>query len=258
MAFNHTENTVSYGKLKTQIQQIFDFAIAVDYGIAALKLQLNLYEKGIIANLPRPDFYTAETTSTKLREQTHGYKNQLSKYLYLSSFSFFESYLGNVIKEVVELQLNFLSKSEIHSRISNEKLVNLKRTLNCNTNPKHEDRYISKSNHLRAENYLIAKDLWFDTSIKLLLKRVSDLKANEIPSFLNEYFYISLEEDEIRFFGDYRGLRNNIAHGDDVTVGLKKVAEMNKFFKHLAKKIDKHLIAHFVKPKNYREEIKTQ
>jgi hypothetical protein len=252
MSFNHTENTVSFEKLKNQIQEVFNFAISVDYGIAALKIQLKLYDKGKV-DLPRPDYYTSKTTAKQLKNQTHGYKNQLSKYLYLSSFSFFESYLGNVIKEVAELQFDYLDKFEIQTRISNQKLVNLKRSLSGNTNLRHEDRYKSKSNHLREENYLASKDLWFDSSMKLALNKVSNLKANEIPSFLKEYFHLTITEDDIRLFGDYRGLRNDIAHGDEISIGLRKVTEMNNFFKHFAKKIDKHLIAHFVKPKNYRE-----
>ncbi|MBK6994358.1 MAG: hypothetical protein IPH31_05330 [Lewinellaceae bacterium] len=107
MGYNHTENTASFEKLKTQIQDVFNFAISVDYGVAALKLQLGLLDKGAISNLPRPEFYKGDTTPDKLRSQTHGYKNQLSKYLYLSSFSFFESYIGNVIRELVEKQLFF-------------------------------------------------------------------------------------------------------------------------------------------------------
>ena len=253
MGFNHTENTASFEKLKTQIQEIFDFAIAVDYGVAALKLQLGLLDKGKIQNLPRPDFYKGETTSEKLRSQTHGYKNQLSKYLYLSSFSFFESYIGNVINELIEKEFELVEDLDIRSRISNPKLEGAKRLLNSSSKSSHNGRYEVKSKFLRSEKYLPAKELWIDTTVKILKKRIEDLKANEIPSFLSNFFHLELEETDVNKFGEYRGLRNDIAHGDEIQIGLNKVKEMNRFFKKMAKRIDKHMKNHFVMPKNYKE-----
>ena len=83
-----------------------------------------------------------------------------------------------------------------------------------------------------------------------------NFKSVMIPSVLEFAFHLNLSEkinthqdlidmDLAQTFESVRKIRNDIAHGDDPEIGLKKVVAYSDFLKKFTLKIDKHLITHY-------------
>lgn len=98
------ESTNSYKNLKKQIQETFDFAIFTSRSVPYLFDEIT--KEGITENdLKQPYYFRESTTIKQLRDSFDIYELNLSKYLILSSFSFFEDYIKSVFREFIDFQL---------------------------------------------------------------------------------------------------------------------------------------------------------
>ncbi|WP_108866881.1 HEPN domain-containing protein [Aquimarina aquimarini] len=244
--------TNAFNTLQRQVQETFDFAVVVCHSVPALKLQMNLLDKGTINQLPTPDYFTINTT-TELRTQANGYKEKLATYLFLSSFSFFENYFGSVLKEVFDLNTSIPDKATLENSLNNNTDTKPKRALKGTYDKKHHQRYEKYSSELKANGYISPDELLKIVAFNNLYKTVQNLKANEIPDFLISHFKIEITDTEKAQFSTYRQLRNDIAHGDNPNLDLRKVKEANAFLRKLAAKIDAFLTEHYIKLNNYLE-----
>lgn len=246
------KRTTSYTTLQTQVQSIFDFAVVVCHSVPALKLQMKLLDDGKITKLPDPDYFEANNPTSKLRQQADGYKDKLATYLFLSSFAFFENYLGSVLKEVLNLSVTIPEKTFLNNSLTNNTDTKPKKILRSNFDQRHLQRYEKYSRELDANDYIHPDNLISIIAVENLIKSINDLKANQIPDFLINSFKMDISEADKTTFGTYRQLRNDIAHGDNPTVTMRKVKEANKFLRKFATQIDEFLIEHFVKISNYK------
>lgn len=258
MAFPVNEHTKSFCDLEQKMQQIFDFAVVVDYGVATLEQQIQLIQKGVVKSFPRRKYFKKDENSLSLKSRISGFKEKLATYIYLSSFAFFEAYIGSLVNEFLSrASFSRMETDSVLSRINNPNLIPLKRGLNAanskakNKN-KHLDKYLKFSKKLKDENYIIPHTLIQNIALNNLIKNLDELQANKIPSFIENNFYLKLDEDTVQKFGNYRAIRNEIAHGGSVNLTLSKVSEMNTFFRKLALKIDNHVKEHFFLPINYK------
>lgn len=246
------KRTTSYTTLQKQVQSIFDFAVVVCHSVPALKLQMKLLDDGKITKLPDPDYFEANNPTTKLREQADGYKDKLATYLFLSSFAFFENYLGSALKEVLELSVTVPEKSSLKSSLTNNTNTKPKKILRSSFDQRHLQRYDKYSRELDATDYIHPDNLVSIISVENLIKTITDLKANQIPDFLVNTIKMDISEADKNSFGTYRQLRNDIAHGDNPTVTMRKVKEANKFLRKFATQIDEFLMEHYVRIDNYK------
>ncbi len=95
-------NTKSYLKLREQIQESFDFVYVVSQAVPCLKLQSSLIKKGVVKELPNPDYFTQPNPLIQINKQVKGYKVELSKYTLISSFSYFEAFVIDIIEELIK------------------------------------------------------------------------------------------------------------------------------------------------------------
>ena len=85
--------------------------------------------------------------------------------------------------------------------------------------------------------------------------RIENLKANEIPTFLEKTLLFKMTKTESDTFNYIRDNRNKIGHGEKhFCPNLNDVINANKFFKLLSDKIDKHVTLYFFNIKNYIDE----
>lgn len=247
-----TKRTNAFNTLQGQVQSTFDFAVVVCHAVPALKLQMKLLDDGKISKLPEPDYFEANNPTSKLREQANGYKDKLATYLFLSSFSFFESYVGCVLKEVFQFNLAILSEVEIKSRLGANTNTSAKKALNGGYDQRHLQRYTKYSKELIDNGYILPNKLITSIALESLNKTVNELKANQIPDFLANYLRLDITEDTKNTFGTYRQLRNDIAHGDNPSINFSKVKKANGFLRKFATIIDEHLVEHFMLPSNFK------
>lgn len=242
--------TTAYNTLQSQVQESFDFAVMVCHSVPALKLQMKLLDEGKINKLPDPDYFTKNTT-VELRSQANGYKENLSTYLFLSSFSFFENYFGTVLEEIFDFNSSIPSDAVIKERLDKNTDTKSKRALKSGYDGRHQQRYEKYSRELKSNDYITPDKLKRIVGFNNLLKTIKELKANQIPEFLINNLKVDISEDEKGKFNTYRQLRNDIAHGDKPSLTLKKVKEANTFLRKFAAKIDDYLTEHFIKLNNY-------
>ncbi len=244
--------TSSYEVLKSQVQSTFDFAVVICYSVPTLKVQMKLLDEGKINKLPSPDYFKSANTTIELREKANGYKDKLATYLFLSSFAFFENYITSVISEVFNLNVTIPTKEFLRNSLDNNSATKAKKALRTNFDHRHTQRYDKFSQELRNNNFIESNKLISIIAVENLLKVVTDLKANQIPEFLTNTIKMEISQSDKNSFGTYRQLRNDIAHGDNPTVTMRKVKEANDFLKKFAGKIDDFLTEHYIIIDNYR------
>jgi hypothetical protein len=247
------KRTTAYNILQTQVQATFDFAVVVCHAIPALKLQMKLLDDGKIVKLPEPDYFESNNPTTKLRDQADGYKDKLATYLFISSFAFFENYVGTALKEVLQLSISVPQATVLKNALANNAGTKAKKILRGGFDQRHVQRYAKYSRELDANSYIEPGTLISTIAVENILRVITDLKANQIPEFLVGTMKMNVSDSDKKSFGTYRQLRNDIAHGDNPTVTMRKVKEANKFLRKFAAQIDEFLIEHYVKIENYKK-----
>lgn len=262
MAFS----TNAYNIWRVESQAIFDFSVLVSYSVPSLKMQISLLEKGKIQSLPRPDYYrstkegyySSDNLLEGLKRRVSTYKQQTSSYMLLSLFSHFEAFVVDVVRELFDFHGGvdkFIKNYDENVKKSFEvgsQNCNIKRKLTGNRKPQRRPQYQEISRNLARSGYMFPNELLSGYGIKMLNKKLGDLKSKEIPEVLMDCFHIEFSDDEVREFHNLRDLRNSIAHGRPPSLNIKSVTEKNQVLIGMAKKIDAHLSENFFIFNEYR------
>ncbi len=254
-------HTNPYARWKSQTQDTFDFSVLVSYAIPTLKRNLVLFEKGVVTSLVKADHYGKKEELSReeevklkesLRTKALGYKSKLSRYILMSNFSFFEAYVIDVTKELLQFNGGRVAFEQMAmernlSQIqgNSQRTESLRRKLRTAPKPDRIQRYRKVTKELLAQGFRFPTDLFSRLGVKSMLKRLDGLKASHIPDFLEEAFLLTLSEDDLRNFTNSRDLRNRIAHGDPVELSLLEATNKCKELREIAKVIDKHLVKHY-------------
>jgi hypothetical protein len=184
---------------------------------------------------------------------TKDYQKRLATYLYFSTFSYFESYIIDLSKEVISQFVKLDKENYLLNHKLREDLVSYRIKLGKITDSRKKDRYTKFSTKLNSQGYKPPEEIMFSSFIDLFMDKLSDLKANDIPVFLEKYFMYNMNETERQIFHTIRNNRNSIGHGDKAFIPtLSNVIDANKFFKKISAGIDIHTMFHFDKLRNYQ------
>lgn len=251
---NILKNTNAYLRLKKQVQETFDFAVVVCHSIPALKRQIALLNDGTISSLPKPDYFPEGVTPpSQLKQQAIDYKRQLSSYLLLSCFSFFEAFVIDAVNEMIEFHggiEKFIRRAEKRERDNinetlSSNLEKAKRILSKPDKAAHILRYQKYSKTLVDNGYRFPTERFSAYGARMLVQRIGNLRANDIPDLLKNGLYMDISEREIQKFHEIRDIRNKIAHGEKVNLYLRNISEKNNFLRNMAKLTDQHLVKNF-------------
>lgn len=244
---NGNGHTNAYNLLKSKIQEVFDFASATTQAFPVMREAINNNQP-----LPPADYFKGSNSISLLQNQITNYEQNLSTYLFLVSFSFFENYLKNVLIEIIDEHNDCaLTKTQVKSRIDNPILESKKVKLKGNRNNKNLLQYQKYSQELRSNNYLEPNNLFSFTSKVILKSTIKDLKAYQIPDFLKDTLLINLPSDFASKYKKFSEVRNKIALGTNPAMNFSDVNEANDFFRKSASKIDLQLTSNFFFPSNY-------
>jgi len=95
-------NTSAFKRLKTEQQNVINFAVLLCHAIPTTKKMIIGEEKGVkYFNIPDVDYFNKSPNSRIIQIAQH-YKQNTSKYLIISTFSFFEFYIKDVIIELID------------------------------------------------------------------------------------------------------------------------------------------------------------
>lgn len=249
-------HTKAFAVLKREAQQVFDFAIVVTYAVPALKYAL----KGLAPDQPipfRPEHFDSRPIAIeKVRQNAKEYKRLLSRYIFLSSFSFFEAYFHDVLREIVEFHGcgdSILERVSIkrNETLTDEDSTREKRKLQEYCNSRNRDRYLYNGRRLLDKGFRFPSTLLSEYGLRRVLELISkdSIRAADIPTLAKTLLQIQLDASaEIAVFEGYRRTRNKIAHGraSSASLHLRKVIEANNFLRNFALKIDRHVVEHFL------------
>jgi len=248
-------HTKAFLRLKEESQSVFDFAIVVSYAVPALKYSLKHLSEDTPIPFKPEHFDTRPIATAKVRENAKEYKKLLSRYVFLSSFSFFEAYFHDVLKEVI----NFHGKDGLKRQISIDHNLALRSASDTKAKRKLQE-YPKGTEKLKYEKYgreLAAKGFRFPSTllssyglVKLIELADGDyIPASKIPELVENVFQLPLNEiTEIKPFNTYREQRNKIAHGraSGASLHLANSVKANNFLRNFALKIDRHVVDHFL------------
>lgn len=199
----------------------------------------------------RADYFDKRPVATaKVKDSTKVYKESLARHVFFSSFSFFEAYVGNVLKEIVD----FHGKEALFRRTNlNKHTISIdaeatksKRKLQEYYKKKNSQRYSSHGKKLNNTGYRFPSTLLSTYGLKQLFSLIEDekIRAVEIPNMLQDALHLELnEETETNVFHKHRDVRNRIAHGtaSPTDFSLSKAVKANDFLRNFALKIDHHV-----------------
>lgn len=186
---------------------------------------------------------------------TTNYQTQLATYLYFSTFSFFEAFIVDISNEIIT-SFNKIDKTNYidNFKPSNDIIADMIK-LDKTFDPRKKDRYKKYSEKISSAGYKTPESLMFSSMTDIYTNRIENLKANEIPVFLEKTLMFKMTEDEAKTFHSIRDNRNSIGHGaKGFSPHLNDVIKANKYFKSLSDRIDKHVSFYFFSLKNFQTE----
>lgn len=253
--------TASYEKWKMQTQDTFEFSVLVCNAVPTLKRNIRLYEKGVVSELVEPDHYgpNRELTSDEklrrkeqLKQTSQGYKSKLSKYVLISNFSFFESYVIDVFNELISFHggrdafvNNARKRAQRQMLNDSADIENVRRKIRRANRTEHSFRYKAATKLLTERHYRFPSELLSGYGAQMLLQKISNARANDIPSLLRDGIHLDLSPSLIDEFHNARDLRNKIAHGESVNLTLGQVSKVSKTLRQIALKLDQHLLRYY-------------
>lgn len=260
-------NTKAFIRLKEEQSLLINFAVLICHAVPTLKKSIKGLEEEIenYETLPPADYFRG-TDIKFLKEYAKKYRYNLSKYLLVSAFSFFESYFKATIDELIDFHGGkevFIQKSHLRMRnilsISDRSITESKRKLNEYPKKNKHDKY-AKHAELLANNsdYRFPTELLATYGLKYFIEFIqsSNFTSSSIPDTLEYAFHFDLsqkvnkhaelKEKNIRETLEYlRNLRNSIAHGDKVNIGFEKCMDLIRFFRYLTANFDRHLVNNY-------------
>lgn len=243
---NHTN---SYLRFRRQAEEMWDFVVTVCFAVPSLKEQIRLVRTGVVGiSLPPPDYFKGQSIQ---QIRVADYKSKLSRYIVLSSFSFFEAYIIDAIREMIEFHggtEEFINRAQqkIEESIGSidGSTQEHKRKLQEPEKPGKELKYLKHSKHLVEAGYKFPSELLSSYGIRSLAERLDNLRSADIPILLSQGLNCEINAER---FHQIRDIRNKLAHGraNEVRLTLKKAIKLNDDLRKFAVKIDKHLTQHF-------------
>ena len=246
--------TKAYARYKSQSDTLLDFAVLVAHSMPALRDAIQMVKSGTLTALPRPDFFHQSNRSTlaDLQKTEAHYERYLASYVLLAHFSFFESLVDNLVKEMIEIHGG---EQRFADRIKNRtkrflakqsaQKVKGKRKLQDAENPRWRDSYRKHSRELDEEGFRFPGELLAAFGVRTLISSMKNLKAVNIPVILTEAFQLDLSQGDIDKYHEIREIRNGIAHGDPIVLTMKQAVVMNGALRELALKASSHIAEHF-------------
>lgn len=246
-------HTNSLKVLKEQVQEVINFAVLSANSVPLLKMTIKNIEKGCPnSQLANQDFFLRESSKEDLKEYAKNYKFNLSKYILLSSFSYFESYVTDAINEIFEFHEGFENMSQStkdrcvsHINISNPTDKRNKSKLQDAYNKSKNQKYQKYTEELKKSNYKFPSELLSYYGVIKLKEELKNMKSVGIPDILVNGLHLNIKEEDIEMFHKIRDIRNSIAHGKNKNLDIKSAMKYNKFLRKFAVSIDKHIVNNY-------------
>ncbi len=244
------------------MEALWNFATMICYAVPTLKKNIKAVEEAVPNYaIPKNDLFIHDQSTTgQLNELTKDYKSRLTAYLWLSSFSFFEAFVSGALEEFIgfhggaEMLIASTEERtrEVVMKAHPTEVLTSRSRLSGEFASHKIDKYIKHTRILEKHGYHFPSELLASYGVRMLISKVGELRAAEIPTFLSEALQFHFTEDMLERFNKYRNIRNDIAHGKQSTHSLKDAFDVRKNLGKLAFQVDEHLVANFFVRERFR------
>lgn len=269
------DQTDAFKILKTEQQRILDFSKLVCYAVPSLKKAIKGYNEKIpnYESFVKPEYFVEPLVVDHLRELSKHYKDNLSKYVLISAFSFFESYFRDVVKEMHDfhggidrLIQNVQGRQKLLLASQTADMQKKKTALKTKYKKVRWQKYKNVIEELEKQvSYRNPSELFSAFGIKAFFETVmsNGFKSVMIPDLLETGLGLDLS-DKINKHADLvdknlretfdimRDLRNSIGHGKANVIGFDKVMDLIRFLRFFAVKVDTHLVDNYFVIEQYK------
>lgn len=252
----HTKAFASYRKLS---QGHLNFVVLVCSAVPALRA--DLATPG--ANLTHtPDHFKSQPElKNQVKEYEKHYKEDLGRATAITTFSYFESYVREVVEEIVDYhggQKPFVQMARDRAGATMDRLPASsqasKRKLQEYGESGKRFKYQNHSKILDETGFRFPTELMAHYGALQLVKKMTEkhgFRAWEIPDILESALLFPIEATQKELFDELRSLRNKVAHGKPATVDFAQGMQWAKALHALAAKVDAHVLEHFFVVQKY-------
>lgn len=255
-------STKAYQDFKDQMEALWNFGVMICYAVPTLKKNIKAVEENIPNyGIPKNELFTHDQSSpAQLRTLTKDYKQRLTAYLWLSSFSFFEAFVSGALQELLDFHGGaeaFIASAEKNARLAVTKphpreVVTSRSRLSGVFAHHKVERYKKHTRILQQQGYSFPSELLASYDIRMLVSKAGELKAAEIPTLLTHGLHFEFSADMLARYERYRKIRNDIAHGTQSAHSLKEAFDVRKNLGILASQVDEHIVANFFIMETFR------
>jgi hypothetical protein len=246
-------HTKAFGRYRKLSQAHLDFVVLVCHLAPAFRA--GLLDNQLAAALYQPDYFKANTKEQLLGFASN-YKSELSRSTLIAIFSYFESYVREVLKEIIEFhggraKIKTLAMSRARSSLdrSPRDVEKYKRKIqDYGRKKKDRPKFEKYSRLLDKEGFRFPTELLAYYGVIQLITKTDarrGMRAWEIPDILEDAFLYRISSVDRQQLDRLRDLRNKIAHGTAPSVTLEASARAASELHTLAAKVDKHIADHF-------------
>jgi hypothetical protein len=249
--------TKAHNRHKLAVQQAFDFAVTMCYAVPHLAVHIDAVDAGNL-KLQAPHYFALHNTTPYLRKNIAAFEERLSSYMLLSLFSFFESFVKDIVEEMFDFHggaENLLTLAARRDQVlaaaaQSQAIKNATAKLTKNVKGKHQ-KYKKYSKLLFDAGYRFPSERLSSYGVRMLIERHRNLKAHAIPDLLEHGFSVPLSPAEKTQYDQIREMRNKIAHGHPQKIDLAYIRMVNDFFRDMTFRINTHLLKNFFVVEEY-------
>jgi hypothetical protein len=248
-------NTQSYLLLREYIQESLDYAYLTCHAVPALNAYMKAVDHKVADKIPDPDHFGKPGGLNRLREIKSTYKETLGRFMLISAFSHFESYIQDVVNEIFRFhggitELLAMARRRSGVAMRSDRIGKFPdfKPLNETRKRGKDGKYQKCIQILEGKCFVFPSQMTSAYGIKKLADAVS--KSGFRAARINEIVFDalglphdqSMEENIARI----REIRNDIAHGRRRSYQLKTSIEDLKLLRQYALAIDQHILTYFM------------
>jgi hypothetical protein len=253
------KRTNAFIVLKEHTQAILDYSVLVCTAVPQLEHAFKEHEKDESVYLAKNiEFRESHQPYSTEKRTIETYKDVQGANLFLSSFSFFESYFFALIEEMVEFHggeeqiLKFVRKQLTRQpTLSLQEQSNLAK-LGKPFKKNHSDRFRKFTSALDTSKIIWPTQKFALYGLEQIFTNRKRWKSVDIPDLITDLLLYDLDETDRSKFHTLRDNRNKIAHGKSLKYDLNKAIDANHFFYSLAAKLDTHTIKNYFIVERFR------
>jgi len=179
-------------------------------------------ENGAAQKIPNPDHFGQPGDHSRLKQIKESHKDSLGRFMLISTFSHFEAYVQDVVREIFDFHggiaaLHALAKRRSRVEARSERLANFPeiKPLSEFRKPGKQGKYRKSIEQLERKGFVFPSQMTSAYGIKKLADAISKggFRASRICEIVFDGLGMPYDAEMEENISRIRDIRNDIAHG---------------------------------------------